>query len=79
MGKKLENHKEFMDVQIRTERRKYFDANPNNTSLAIMFNNLLAINGTYESDMGKHSSRELRAKAISNLSDTAPVPDSKNG
>lgn len=51
-----------MDRAIRHLRRNYFGSNPANTHLAIIFNELLKVNGTYESGLSANSKREDAAK-----------------
>lgn len=51
----------LMDIEIRKCRKFYFKSYPNNTTLASIFNNLLAINGTYTQD---YELNKLRESAI---------------
>lgn len=52
---------ENFDRAIRRMRRRYFDNNPANTWLAIAFNDLLRLNGTFEEDPEANARREAAA------------------
>jgi len=52
---------EGFDRAIRRMRRRYFDNNPANTWLAIAFNELLRLNGTFEEDAEANARREAVA------------------
>ena len=52
---------EGFDRAIRRMRRRYFDNNPANTWLAIAFNELLRLNGTFEEDTEANARREAAA------------------
>jgi hypothetical protein len=52
---------EGFDRAIRRMRRRYFDNNPSNTWLAVAFNELLRLNGTYEEDTEANARREAAA------------------
>jgi len=52
---------ENFDRAIRRMRRRYFDNNPANTWLAIAFNDLLRLNGTFEEDTEANARREAVA------------------
>ncbi len=63
---------EKVDIETRNGRRFYFNHNPPNTMLAIIFNDILRANGTFEDNIEAHYRREHAARP-------APVQENDNG
>ncbi len=63
---------EKVDIETRNGRRFYFNHNPPNTMLAIIFNDILRANGTFEDNIEAHYRREHAARP-------APAQENDNG